>query len=410
MRDVGPILSAMRRNKTGPLIVVLQIALTLAIISNIVGIVTERTALITRPTGVQENQVFALGYRLTSGEGTPSTLVADLETIRATPGVIDAVAVNGYPLRGTGWGDGISKEPGRRSIHQQSAQAAVYAMDEHGIGTLGLKLASGRNFSPQESIEGNFIEPPLPGVAIVSKMLANQLFPHGDILGKTIYLTTDSSRQVVVVGVVERLQSFDAAATVDEHASENSIILPIHSAGQGGLFLVRAQPGLLDSTMHQVQQRLTAVNPSRVFGRLRPFTEIRRTAYEKDRAMAIALSIVCAILVLVTALGIVGVTTLWVAKRRKQIGVRRALGATRCAIVSHFLTENALLCCAGIGLGLFAAHSISVWLWVHYGSDRRGAAELLICAFVVLSLGQCAAVIPAFRAARISPTEAFRSL
>jgi putative ABC transport system permease protein len=408
MRDVGPILSAMRRNKTGPLIVVVQIALTLAIISNIIAIVAERTALITRPTGVQENQVFALGYRLTSGEGTPSTLAADLETIRATPGVIDAVAANGYPLRGTGWGDGISKEPGRRSIHQQSAQAAVYAMDEHGIGTLGLKLASGRNFSPQES--GNFIEPPLPGVAIVSKMLANQLFPHGDILGKTIYLTTDSSRQVVVVGVVERLQSFDAAATVDEHESENSIILPIHAAGQGGLFLVRVQPGLLDSSMHQVQQRLTAVNPNRVFGRLRPFTEIRRTAYEKDRAMAIALSIVCAILVLVTALGIVGVTTLWVAKRRKQIGLRRALGATRRAIVSHFLTENALLCCAGIGLGLLAAHSISVWLWVHYGSDRRGAAELLICAFVVLSLGQCAAVIPAFRAARISPSEAFRSL
>jgi putative ABC transport system permease protein len=408
MRDVGPILSAMRRNKTGPLIVVVQIALTLAIISNIIAIVNERIALITRPTGVQENQVFALGYRLTSGEGTPSTLAADLETIRATSGVIDAVAANGYPLRGTGWGDGISKEPGRRSIHQQSAQAAVYAMDEHGIGTLGLKLASGRNFSSEESIEGSF-KPPLPSVAIVSMTLAAQLFPHGDILGKTIYLTTDSSRPVVVVGVVERLQSFDAASTVDEHESENSIILPIHSAGQGGLFLVRVQPGLLDSSMHAVQQRLTAVNPNRVFGRLRPFTEIRLTAYEKDRSMAIALSIVCAILVLVTALGIVGVTTLWVAKRRKQIGVRRALGATRSAIVSHFLTENALLCCAGIGMGALAAHAISVWLWVHYGSDRLGAAELLICAFVVLSLGQCAAVIPAFRAARISPTEAFRS-
>ena len=280
MRDVGPILAAMRRNKIGPLIVIVQIALTLAIISNIIAIVTERIALITRPTGVQENQVFALGYRLTGGEATPSTLAADLEVIRATPGVIDAVAANGYPLRGTGWGDGISKEPGRQSIHQQSAQAAVYAMDEHAIGTLGLKLLSGRNFSSQESIDGNLYQPPLPGVAIVSKVLANQLFPHGDILGKTVYLTTDSSKQVVVVGVVERLQSFDVASTVDEHASENSIILPIHSAGQSGLFLVRAQPGLLESSMHEVQQRLAAVNPNRVFGRLRPFTEIRRTAYE----------------------------------------------------------------------------------------------------------------------------------
>jgi putative ABC transport system permease protein len=410
MRNVRPILSAMRRNKTGALVVIVQIALTLAIISNIIAIVSERIALITRPTGVQENQVFALGYRLTSGDGTPSSLAADLQTIRATPGVIDAVAANGYPLRGTGWAEGISKQPGARSIQQQSAQAAVYAMDEHGIGALGLKLAAGRNFSSEESIEGNFNQPPLPGVAIVSKVLAKQLFSNGDILGKPIYLTTDSSKQVVVVGIVERLQSFDAAGTIDEHASENSIILPIHSAGGGGLFLVRAKPDSLASSMHDVQQRLTVINPNRIFGRLRSFTEIRRTAYEKDRSLAIALGIVCTILVLVTALGIVGVTTLWVAKRRKQIGIRRALGATRHAIVSHFLVENALLCCAGIGVGALAAHSLGVWLWVHYGSDRLGAAELLICAFVVLSLGQCAAIVPAFRAARISPTEAFRSL
>jgi putative ABC transport system permease protein len=333
-----------------------------------------------------------------------------LESIRATPGVIDAVAANGYPLRGTGWAEGISKEPGARSIQQQSAQTAVYAMDEHAIGALGMKLVAGRNFSSEESIQGNFNQPPLPGVAIISEILANQLFPDGDILGKPIYLTTDSTKPVVVVGIVERLQSFDAAGTIDEHASENSIILPIHSSGGGGLFLVRVKPDSLDSSMHDVQQRLTVLNPNRVFGRLRPFAEIRRTAYEKDRSLAIALGIVCTILVLVTALGIVGVTTLWVAKRRKQIGIRRALGATRWAIVSHFLVENALLCCAGIGVGALAAHSLGVWLWVHYGSDRLGAAELLICAFVVLSLGQCAAILPAMRAARISPTEAFRSL
>lgn len=407
--DLMPIISALRRNKTGPVLVILQIALTLAIISNVISIVVERTALVTRPTGTDEHSLFAIGFRLTQGIGDSSALADDLAAVKSTPGVVDAFATNAYPLRSSGWVDGVSRDPGRKPIRDQGAQTSIYAMDPHGVGTLGLKLIAGRNFTAEDILQGNFNKGPMPSVAIVSKALAQQLYPRGGALGKSLYVTSDPNKSVVIIGIVDRLQSVTAASTIDEHESENSIILPITSAEQYGLFVVRTEPSILGATMREVQNSLTRTNPNRVFGRLRPFDEIRHSAYERDISMAIALSIICTILIAITALGIVGVTTLWLARRRNQIGIRRALGATRSAIVKHFLLENAILCCAGVLLGVVASQLLSVWLWVHYGSDRLAAAELLICAFLVISLGQCAAMVPAFRAARISPTEAFRS-
>jgi cell division protein FtsX len=95
--------------------------------------------------------------------------------------------------------------------------------------------------------------------------------------------------------------------------------------------------------------------------------------------------------------------------RKTQIGVRRALGATRLAIVRYFLIENGLLCSSGVLLGVIASITLNTWLWVHFGIDRITAAQLLICAIVVVSLGQFSAMIPAMRAARTSPAEALRS-
>jgi putative ABC transport system permease protein len=408
--EVAPILAALRRSKIGALLVVIQVALTLAIISNVISIVGERTALLRRPTGTDEHNLFAIGFRLTNGSGSKAALDTDLSRIRAVPGVVDAVATNTYPLRGSGWSEGISLLPGASNQRDQNAQTAVYAMDQHGIGTLGLHLLAGRNFTSEDVLQGNFNAGPMPGVAIVSRALARQLFPRGEALGKSIYLSSDGAKPVAIIGVVKRLQSPVAAGTIDKAVSENSIILPIASTGPGGLLMVRVKPGSLDATMPEVKKALIASNPERIFGRLRSLDEIRSTAYEKDRSMAIALGIVCCVLVLVTALGIVGLTSFWVARRKRQIGIRRALGATRAAIVRYFLIENALLCLAGVLFGTVVARGLNIWLWSHYGVGRLPAWELFLCALVVILLGQGAAVFPSLRAAKVEPTQALRSV
>ena len=409
--EIVPILAALRRNRSGALLAVVQIALTLAIVSNIVSIVVSRTYLMTRPTGTQEHELFALGYRLTGGIANVSTLEADLNSIRTNSDVVDVVATNSYPLRGGGWLQGsVGLIPGALSSRRLSAHTAVYQMDQHGLGTLGLELLEGRNFNAAEIERGQTGTDSVPLVAIVSKALALELFPHGSALGKLIYLTFDPDRPIAVIGVVDRLQSPGAAGTIDEHASENSIILPIVAAGPIGLFVVRVRPGTLDTAMREVQDALFKTNPNRIFGRLRPFDEIRRTAYQKDRAIAIALSTIGLVLVAITAFAIVGLTSFWVIRRKTQIGLRRALGATRLGIVRYFLLENALLCSVGVAIGAMTAETLSVWLWSRYGTDRLPLFELLSSVLIVAALGQGAAALPALRAARISPTEALRAL
>ena len=407
--EIAPILAALKRNKTGAILMVLQIALMVAFISNLVSIVSDRATLTLRPTGMDERDLFAIGFLLTNGPDSVPMLQTDLAKVRATPGVVDAIATNTYPLRGSGWQDGVSHNPGSTSRQDQSAQTGVYGMDEHGIKTLGLKLIAGRNFAPEDVVPGNYSAAPLPSFAIISRSLERQLFARGSALGQSLYLTTDSKKPITVIGVVDRLQSAEAAATIDEHESENTLILPIAAGGEHGLFVVRAQPGSIGTTMREVQNALIAANPNRIFGRLRPFTEVRSAAYEKDRAIAIAFGILLLVVIAITALAIVGLTSFWVVRRRTQIGIRRALGATRMAITRYFLIENALLCGGGVLLGAIASVGLNLWLWTHFGVDRMQAAELLICALVVVSLGQFAAMFPALQAARVSPTEALRS-
>ena len=71
--------------------------------------------------------------------------------------------------------------------------------------------------------------------------------------------------------------------------------------------------------------------------------------------LAVILGVVCAALVAVTSFGIVGLTSYWVAQRRRQIGIRRALGATRNAIIRYFQTENLMIAGAGAAVGIALA-------------------------------------------------------
>jgi putative ABC transport system permease protein len=408
--QIVPIVAALRRNKASAALVVLQVGLMIAFTSNLVSIIAEKVAIISRPTGTFEQDLFALGFRLPKNNGTFPLLDTDLRAIRETPGVLDVTPTNSYPLREGGWYEGISLIPGPVSIQKQAAQTAIYAMDQHALNTLGLKLIAGRNFTADEIIHGHYLAGPIPGVTLITQSLKKQLFGDKPALGQIIYMTTDADKPVTIVGVIDRLQAPDAMKTVERHESENSLILPIRAASGGGLFIVRVKPGTMSSAIRGVQEVLNKNNPDRIFGAARPFKEIRERAYRKDRSIAIAFSILFVVLCLITALAIVGLTSFWVLRRTGQIGIRRALGATRLSIVRYFLIENALLCAAGAVLGIAVSLAMNLWLRTHYGTDRMSALALLACAIIVVSLGQCAVMFPAFRAARISPSSAFRTV
>lgn len=121
------------------------------------------------------------------------------------------------------------------------------------------------------------------------------------------------------------------------------------------------------------------------------------------------LAMIVALLV-VTALGIVGLASFWVQQRNKQIGIRRALGATRRQILGYFQTENLLLATLGIVLGMIGAYGINQLLMSHYALPRLPAIYLPVGATALWLLGQIAVLGPARRAAQVPPAVATRSV
>jgi putative ABC transport system permease protein len=115
-------------------------------------------------------------------------------------------------------------------------------------------------------------------------------------------------------------------------------------------------------------------------------------------------------LLLVTALGIVGLASFWVAQRRRQIGIRRALGATRADILHYFQTENFLIVGGGIALGMLLAYASNLLLMQYYELPRLPLSYLPIGALALWVLGQLAVLGPALRAAAVPPVVATRSV
>jgi putative ABC transport system permease protein len=403
--ELGPILSAMRRNKVGASVIVMQTAITLAILCNSLFIIQQRLSLSNRPTGAQEETLFTIANQWV---GNPADLgarvQADLAALRAVPGVVDAFVSNSYPLSNGGWDDGISLEA--TDLHWVT-QSALYFSDEHGLPTLGLKLIAGRNFDAAEIQDRNDLESKPPSAVIVSQALASKLFPVGEALGKSIYLASQKQK-TTIVGIVDRLQ--EPWVSAGNRYSENAMLQPYRYVEQYSHYIVRARPGQLDSVIKNTQKQLLGLSRARILERTRTMTESRRLAYRDDQGLAIILGVVSTILLVVTAFGIIGVTSFWVAQRRRQIGIRRAMGATRTAILRYFQTENLMIATAGAVLGIVLAITLNLWMAGKFEMARLQIGYTIVAAVIVMLLGQVAVLWPALRAASISPVIAIRNV
>ncbi|GAB2789222.1 ABC transporter permease [Dyella kyungheensis] len=408
--QIKPILSALRRHKAGTFLIAAQIALTLAIVCNALFIIQQRVAHLSEPTGIDEPNIFVIKSEWVGApapDQADAQMRADLQALRQLPGVQDATPSNSYPLRGDGWDDAVRLKPDQA---QDSSGSTIYFADEHFIDTLGLKLIAGRNFRAEEVGHMDMRYKLAPPLVMITKALAERLFPGDTAVGKTIYLIGGPA---TVVGVVEMLQ----AQSVEHWASDfayRAVIIPERlNVSLGTFYIVRARPGQLDAAMQAAAKALFAQNPRRVINDddgVLSFSEVRSRAYERDRGMAILMGVICVVLLAITAAGIVGLTSFWVGQRRKQIGVRRALGATQLDVLRYFMTENLLISCGGVLMGAVLAIAINLWMVTRFEMHRLSLMYLIVGVVLLLLLGQGAVLAPALRASRVPPVEATRSV
>ncbi len=401
--EIRPILSALMRSKVSMILIGLQVALTLAIVCNALFIIGQRLERMDRPSGVNETDTFWFGSNgFAAGYEATSVQKADLTLLRSMPGVADAAPTNSLPISGGGWGEGISLQPNQKT---STAQTTIYLVDDHAVSTFGTQLVAGRNFKAEEVQDVTFGDQLRPPVIIVSKPLAERLFPDEDAVGKTVYVNEDSP--TTIIGVVDRLQQ----PWVDSDSIEFATLVPAFMPyGNSTRYVVRAEPGRRDEVMKAVEQKLGEANTGRIIGRMRSMEEIRADAYSGDRAMAIILGTVIFALLAITALGIVGMASFWVAQRTRQIGTRRALGATRGDILRYFQTENFIITTLGLVVGAVLAYAFSLWLMQQYQAPRLPWYYVPVGFLCLWLLGQLAVLGPALRASRVPPAVATRTV
>jgi len=408
--DIRPILSTLNRHKITAWLLILQIALTCAIVCNAVFLIHQRLQQMDIASGIAEHELVQIKFAYIGDRPDAyAQAQTDLATLRQIPGAQAVALANQLPLSGVDMSSsGLKLHPNQR---QNTLEAASY-YGQNLLATLGVRLISGRDFQPDELLDLKAVMPALhsgdmkklPHTVIVAQAVAARLWPGQNALGKTIYVGNDIPLQVV--GVSAPLARPDNL----QMGAQYSIVLPIRlTATEGGSYVIRTAPEDREQVLKSALAALKRLDPNRIVLEQRTYDELRHGFFENDRAMAGMLLGVIVALLIVTALGTAGLSSFWVGQRRRTIGVRRALGATRTNILHYFQTENFLLATIGIAFGMVLAYGINLFLMMHYELPRLPGIYLPVGALALWAIGQLAVLGPALRAAAVPPVVATRS-
>lgn len=403
--EIGPIFRALMLNKVGAILIAIQIAITMTIIVNSVFIIYERSQLMKRESGIDEANSFHLSSSGFANDFNPKeTVQKDLEAIRALPGVANAIQINAVPISGSGWSMGLQTKPG---AEHDGPGTAVYMVDEHGIETLDLQLIAGENFSSTDIRWRERAQSDWPDKIIVTKAMAEKLFPDQgwqSAVGQTVYI--NDIEPMIITGIVDKLQ----APWVGWDNLENAILSPENMNSKSTRYFIRTQPGQRDVLMKEVEELLATSDKGRLIRNLRSVEENRERSYRGDNAMIKILSTVMVILTIVTALGIVGLASFSVNRRKKQIGTRRALGASQGAILRYFMLENFLISTVGVVLGAVLTIGLNIVLVNSFSLDAIDWYYIPLGMIILWLVGQIAVYGPARKAAGIAPATATRTV
>ena len=376
----------------------------MAIMVNAVSIMQERSTKMARPSGIDENNIFfisSVGFAEDFNER--ATIEEDLVALRAMPGVVNAIQSNSVPLSGGGWSMGLQTEPGEEI---DGTGVAIYFVDEHGIDTFGLNLLAGKNFDATEIEWRERASSEWPANTLVTQAMSKALFPDepDGALGRTVYINSDEP--MTVIGIIEQMQ----APWNGWDGVERVMLAPTHTLFGSTRYIIRAEPGMRDELMPKVEALLAESNKDRIVRSMRTMEETRERSYRGDSSMIKILTFTVVLLIVITSLGIVGLASFSVNRRTKQIGTRRALGASKLAILRYFMTENFIISLVGVSIGAALTIGLNIIMIEAFTLTRISWYLVPVAMLMLLLVGQAAVFGPARRASSVPPAVATRTV
>jgi putative ABC transport system permease protein len=401
-----PIFSSLTRHKLTVLLLVLQVALTCGIVCNVAFMIADRVTQMSQRSGVAEDELVTIDSIDVDAHANPQVRHAeDLAALRGIAGVRSAMAVDALPFSGNDWTSSLNVQP---DSDAGQAIASVYNGTPGELQTLGLQLVAGRDFLPGEFVpidsahDGAGLG--VVSTAIVTRALADKLFPRGDALGKNIYPYSQPAR---IVGIVDHLLR---PGPHEAGSNDDSALFPLLPDAAEVTYVMRTAPADRERVLQSAAAVLARIDGNRIVRQPQTFAQMRADYFHRDRTMVGMLLAAATALAFVTAVAIAGLAHFWVQQRRRTIGIRRAIGATRGDILRYFQTENFLIVSGGVVLGLLLAVLLNLLLMKHYELPRLPLFYLPVGALILWLLGQLAVLGPALRAAAVPPVVATRSV
>jgi len=324
---------------------------------------------------------------------------AALEAVRALPGVEGAAVAAGVPLDGGSFATDVYLPGGDSLAALPGASPYVSAVSADYFSTLGTPLLRGRPFTAADT-EGS------ERVLIVNRTMAAALWPGADPLGRCVRVSSADAPCATVVGVAG-----DVHRVGLRERPTYQFYLPLEQPRffRGSTLLVRPAPrgGVSHAALRDA---MLAADPGILLVEIEPLLAALDEELRPLRLGTLAFGVSGVLALLVAVLGLYSVMAYAVAWRRREIGVRSALGASRAQLSRLVIAQGLSMAGAGVVLGLVLARVGGRWVEPHLFETSAGDPTVLAgAALTLLAVAVLAAWLPARRAARIPPTEALRA-
>jgi predicted permease len=381
-------------------LVVVQVALSLVLVFGAVLFTRTLHNLMTLDPGFGQEGLLVTNLDLRRMNVPPERLLSlyrEMEDrVSAAPGVAAAASVYIIPVSGSGWND--------RILISGVAQKDYPNFNRVSPGffrTVGTPILSGRDFDDRDTLSS-------PRVAIVNESFAHAYFPNQDPLGQTFQVEDAPGVPrpfYQVIGLVKDTKYRD----LREPFTRIAFLAESQDPDPGPFMslLVRSE-GDLAALVGSVKQAVASVAPSAAID-FKVFKTQLRESLLRERLMATLSGFFGALAVVLATVGLYGVMSYSVARRKGEIGLRMALGADRRDVIGMIMREAGTLLAGGLVVGtalaLVAARSAGALL---YGLQPGDPATLAMAVAALTAVAAAASYLPAERAARLEPTAALR--
>jgi putative ABC transport system permease protein len=357
--------------------------------------------LVTLNTGLEPEHTATLEMSFGADVRSQARRMAEIDAIvarlEAAPGIQAAGVVNRIPLAHEG---GIGLWIGREGLPPQEGKPAVVAGIHQASGgyfrAMGIPLLEGRTFSAADDSGA-------PRVAIVDRALADTTWPGEDPVGRKFVFGAGGADPITVIGVVAQVRG----SLTDDPGYQ--VYQPVHQMVPG-TFIVVARGTLPPRAMlARLRDAVHAVDGTQAVYRVRMMTDVVTTSIAPQRTNALLISLFGALALVLTALGVYAVVAYSVAMRRRELGIRAALGAGAGDLVRLVSREMVWITLGGLAVGLGVAWAASrVMASLLYGVTTHDPMTFLLAPLALVVPAVLATLIPARRAARTNPVDVMR--